>query len=52
MYTMPYEVLNVANMARGRQAWQCLYACTHGSTPLAMARLTSQTFLAWEIYFR
>jgi hypothetical protein len=31
-YTMPYEVLNVANMASGRQAWRCLDAlqwCNH-----------------------
>jgi len=40
MYTMPYEVLNVANMASGRQAWGRLNACPHVSTNLAMVRLT------------
>jgi hypothetical protein len=34
------KVLNVANMARGRQACGCLYACTYVSTDLALAQLT------------
>src|ERR1700730_1627289 len=40
MHTVPYEVLNVANMASGRQAWGRLNAWTHRATHLAMALLT------------
>ena len=34
------KVLNVANMASGRQAWRRLYTCTYVATDLALARST------------